>query len=91
MPDLIYILVYFVTLFIDIILFAMMVRAVLSWFIGLDGSFIRFLFFITEPAIIPMRQLLVKMNWLQGSPFDFAFLLTSIALWVLQMILSSFI
>ena len=91
MPDLVYILVYFVIVFIDIILFAMMVRAILSWFVSSDGPFSRFLFFITEPAIIPIRKLLVKMNWLQGSPIDFSFLLTYVALGFIRAILSSFI
>jgi uncharacterized protein YggT (Ycf19 family) len=69
----------------------MMIRAILSWFFEGDGPFIRFLYVLTEPAIMPIRKLLVKMNWLQGSPIDFSFTLTFLALFVIQALLSSLI
>ena len=91
MPEPIYILVQFIIVFIDVITIAMCIRAVLSWFYDGDGAFVRLLYFITEPAILPVRKLLVKMNWLQNSPMDFSFLLTYIALFIIQALLSSLV
>jgi uncharacterized protein YggT (Ycf19 family) len=91
LPEPIYILVQFIIVFIDVITIAMCIRAVLSWFYDGDGAFVRLLYFITEPAILPIRKLLVKMNWLQNSPMDFSFLLTYIALFIIQALLSSLI
>ena len=91
MPEPIYILVQFIIVFIDVITIAMCIRAVLSWFYDGDGAFVRLLYCITEPAILPIRKLLVKMNWLQNSPMDFSFLLTYIVLFIIQALLSSLI
>ncbi len=89
MPESIIILVNFVNLFIEMITIAMSVRAVLSWFYDGDGPFVRFLYTITEPAILPIRKLLVKMNWLQNSPLDYSYLLTYVALFIIQILLAS--
>lgn len=91
MPEPIYVLVNFVLVFIEIISFAMFIRAILSWFTDGGGKFTQFLYVITEPAIMPIRKLLVKMNWLQDSPIDFSFTLTFLALMVIEMLLSSFL
>lgn len=88
MPELLYILVQFIILFIKVITIAMCIRAVLSWFYDGDGAFVRFLYVITEPAIMPIRKLLIKMNWLQDTPMDFAYLLTYVALFIIQTFLS---
>lgn len=90
MPEPIYVLVNFVLIFIEVISFAMMIRAILSWFTDGSGKFAQFLYVITEPAIMPIRKLLVKMNWLQDSPIDFSFTLTFLALMLIEMLLSSF-
>lgn len=87
MPEPIYVLVNFVLIFIDIISFAMMIRAILSWFTDGTGKFTQFLYVITEPAIMPIRKLLVKMNWLQDSPIDFSFTLTFFALLLIELLL----
>ena len=91
LSDIIYVLVQFVTLFIDVITIAMCIRAVISWFYDGDGAFVRLLYFITEPAIMPIRRLLVKMNWLQNSPMDFSYLLTYVVLFLIQALLSTLI
>lgn len=88
MSELIYVLIRFVTIFIDVITLAMSVRAVISWFYDGDGPFIRFLYVITEPAIMPIRLLLVKMNWLQGSPLDFSYLFTYVVLFIVKFLLT---
>ena len=65
-----------VLVFLTVIQFAMLIRAVLSWFVMGGGKFINFLYAITEPFILPVRSLFEKMNWLQNSPIDFSFLVT---------------
>lgn len=66
---------------------AMSVRAILSWFTDSDNKISRFLYVITEPAIMPIRKLFVKMNWFQNSPIDFSFSFTFIAIIIIQTIL----
>ncbi len=87
MPEPIYVLVNFVLLFIQVLSFAMLIRAVLSWFTDGEGSFTRFLYVLTEPAIMPIRKLLVKMNWMQDSPIDFSFTFTYLALMLIEILL----
>ena len=91
MPEPIYVLVNFALIFIEVLSFAMFIRAILSWFTDESGKFCRFLYVLTEPAILPIRKLLVKMNWLQNSPIDFSFTLTFFALMIVELILGSFI
>ena len=88
MSDVIYILVQFISIFIDVITWAMCIRAVISWFYDGDGAFIRMLYFITEPVIMPVRLLLAKMNWLQQTPIDFSFILTYVVLFAIQIMLN---
>jgi uncharacterized protein YggT (Ycf19 family) len=78
-------------IFIEIISFAMMLRAILSWFVESDGAFVRFLFVITEPAIMPIRKLFYKMNWFQDVPVDLSFTFTFIALFLIETLLGSMI
>ena len=89
MPEPIYVLVNFALFFIEIIGFAMMIRALLSFFTDGSGKFSQFLYVITEPAIMPIRKLLVKKNWLQDSPIDFSFTLTILALLAIELLLRS--
>ena len=89
LPEPIYVLVNFVLFFIEILSFAMFIRAILSWFTDESSKLCRFLYVLTEPAILPIRKLLVKMNWLQNSPIDFSFTLTFFALMIVELILGS--
>lgn len=66
---------------------AMLVRAVLSWFMLEGNRFVDFLYAITEPFIYPVRRLLQKMNWLQGTPIDFSFMFTYLIISVLTIFL----
>ena len=91
MPEPLYVLVNFILIFIDVISLAMCVRAILGWFTDAEGKFFHFLFVLTEPAIIPLRKLFHKMNWFQGTPIDVAYMFTYIVLFLLQMILNSFL
>ena len=66
----------FVLIFLSVIQFAMLLRAILSWFVKGGGKFTNFLYAVTEPFIAPVRALFEKMNWLQNSPIDFSFMVT---------------
>ena len=92
MPEPIYVLVNFVLTFIDIITLAMSIRAVLGWFfVDNSGRFMRFLYVLTEPAIMPLRKLFYKLNWFQGMPFDMAYMFTYLVLFLIQLLISSFL
>lgn len=77
-----------VMVFLTVLEVAMLVRAVLSWFIMDGGKFVDFLYAITEPFVYPVRRLLEKMNWLQGTPIDFSFMITFFIISLLSMILA---
>lgn len=69
---------------------AMTIRALLSWFdIGEDSKFMRLIYGLTEPAIIPLRKLFYKMNWFQELPIDMSFTFTWLILTVIEIILQS--
>ena len=91
MSTAIYVLVQFVTYAISVITWAMCIRAVISWFYDGDGWFIRLLYYVTEPVIMPVRMLLVKMNWLQNTPLDFSYLLTYLVLFIIQVLLNTLV
>jgi uncharacterized protein YggT (Ycf19 family) len=67
--------------------FAMLVRAVLSWFPLDTNKFTEFLFAITEPFIQPIRALFVKMIWFQDMPIDMSFLFAYILISAVLIIL----
>ena len=82
--------VNFVDLILTAVLFAMLLRALLSIvFMGEESKFAMIVYFFTEPFIMPVRLLLQKLNLFQGSPLDVSFFLTSILLAMLQTLLGS--
>ena len=91
MPEPIYVLVNFVLIFIEILTLAMLIRAILSWITDGSSKLSRFLYVLTEPAIMPIRKLLVKMNWLQDSPIDFSFTITCFVLLIIETVLSAYL
>ena len=76
MDILIELLKHVVIIFLMAIQTAMTLRAILSWFIMGGNKLTDFLYAITEPFVYPVRALFQKMNWLQGTPIDFSFLIT---------------
>ncbi|MBO7250776.1 MAG: YggT family protein [Clostridia bacterium] len=88
---LIYVLVRFTIIFIELISLAMFVRAIMSWFFDIDGKFVRFLYVFTEPAIMPMRRLFDKMNWFHDVPIDMAYSATFIVLVLIQILLRAMV
>jgi len=77
----------FVLIFLSVIQFAMLLRAILSWFVMGGGKFTNFLYAVTEPFIAPVRALFEKMNWLQNSPIDFSFMVTYLLISFLTILL----
>ena len=65
---------------------AIFARAILSWFlISRRNSLARFLYYITEPVLVPMRRLVPRLGMLDITP-----MVTVIILWVILWILISF-
>ncbi|MBQ8409212.1 MAG: YggT family protein [Clostridia bacterium] len=91
MPEPLYVLIRFAIVFIDAIVLAMSIRAILGWFFEPEGKLIHFLFVLTEPAIMPLRKLFAKMNWFQGSPIDMSYIFTYVALFLIQLFLESYL
>lgn len=75
-----------VIIFLTAVQFAMLARAILSWF-PVDNKAVDFLYAVTEPFIYPVRALFQKMNWFTGLPIDIAFLVSYLILTVIIAIL----
>ena len=82
--------VNFVDLVLGAVLFAMLIRAVLSFFMmGEESRFSMLLFFFTEPFILPVRKILERFGWFQGTPIDVSFFLNTVLLAMIQTLLAS--
>lgn len=67
---------------------AMFLRALLSWFVmDEENFFLRLLWAVTEPAIMPVRALLARFGVGEDSPVDIGFFVTMLALMVVGAIL----
>ena len=77
-----------VCLLLSAIQFAMMVRAILSWFPIEPNKLTHFLDVVTEPVIYPIRKLFEKMNWFQNIPIDMSFMATFMILSILLLFLA---
>ena len=77
----VYVLVQCLVIFLDILSLAMLARAVLSWFtMGEQTRIGAFLYVVTEPLIMPIRNLCNRFGWFQGLPLDMPFLFTVVLL-----------
>ena len=72
---------------VDIIMWAMLIRAVMSLFTD-DGVIWSFVYSITEPIVIPVRKLLEKFNVASSMPIDISFMITYLLLSVLSTFLN---
>ena len=87
MVQALYVISSVVRLILTVIQFAMLVRAIMSWFPMEPNRFTDFLYGVTEPFIYPFRALFVRMNWFQNLPIDVSFTAAYLALFVISMIL----
>ena len=72
----------------EVVYFAMLVRMICSFLLNVEESKIYLIaFMITEPFIIPVRLLMVKLNIGQNSPIDWSFFITSIILSIVTVFL----
>ncbi|MEE1116509.1 MAG: YggT family protein [Clostridia bacterium] len=76
----IYVVMQTVIVFLEVLQFAMLIRAIISWLPIGEGKFADFLYAFTEPVIIPIRMLFDKMGWFQNSPLDISFMVTYLLL-----------
>ena len=82
--------VNFVDLFLSILLFAMLARALMSFFMmGEESRFAMVLYFFTEPFILPVRKLFEKIGLFQGTPMDVSFFFTTLLIGMVRVLLAS--
>ena len=76
---------YTLLAFASLMQFAMLGRALLSWFDpAVEWGITAFLDSVTEPVIRPIRLLCQRMGWFEGFLLDIPFLITVILLSVLE-------
>ena len=89
MDTVVVVLKSFVLVLLDVLQFAMLLRAIMSFFDrGEPGAFSSFLIFVTEPIIMPIRLLCERRRLFEGSVVDVPFFITVILLMLLQMFLT---
>lgn len=65
-------------------------RAILSWFSpDEDNKVARFLFFVTEPIVAPIRNLISKIDFFNNIPIDMSFIFAFIILTLLTTVLGA--
>lgn len=66
----------------------MLARAVFSWF-SPDGEnkIYAFLYYVTEPIVVPVRFVLERFETFRNIPFDLSFTIAWLLLSVIQMLL----
>ena len=88
MEQIFYILAKTVSIVMEVVSFTMIIRMLLPFFTDPSESRIYAISFcITEPFIVPVRAIMVKLNIGQDSPIDWAFSITYIILWLLSSLL----
>ena len=83
-----YFLAKLISIGLSLLLYAMMARALLPFFIDVeDSKFFLFIMVITEPFVVPFRLLLAKFNLWQDLPIDMSFTFAYIVYALANMIL----
>jgi len=77
-----------VSIFLTILQFLMMFRAIMSWLpMDEDSRLVNFIYMVTEPVIVPVRMLLDRFEWTHELPIDISFLAAFMLLSIIQMLL----
>lgn len=85
MELLFYLLAKSVSIALEVVSFAMLIRMILSIFTDpTESKLYMIACYVTEPFIIPVRALMVQFNIGQDTPIDMAFFFTSIIIWLLR-------
>ena len=87
MPFVVVLIKNIVIVFLTAVQFAMLARAVLSWFPMEANKLTDFLYAVTEPFIYPVRLLFEKMNWFVGLPIDVSFFVSYLIITIVLIIL----
>ena len=87
MNILLYIVAGIAVTFLSVLELALLLRAILSWFM-VDGLLVAAITAFTEPFILPVRLLFKKLNLFQNSPIDFSGLVTMMIVSVIALLLS---
>ena len=76
------------SLILDVVSLAMLLRMILPFFLEPEESRIYALTFcISEPFVAPVRMIMVRLNVGQNSPIDWSFFATYFLIMILQMML----
>ncbi len=90
MEETLFFIAKFVSVLLEVVSFAMIIRALMPIFIDVDGNrFYALTALITEPFVAPVRFLLEKFNIGQSSPIDWGFFATYLIIWLIQLFLPS--
>lgn len=82
--------VNFVDLFLTVLLFAMLARALMSFFMmGEESRLSMLLYYFTEPFILPVRKIFERLGLFQGTPMDVSFFFTTLLIGMVQVFLAS--
>ena len=84
MSSVLYIFTSFVSILINVMIYAMMARAILSWLPLDENPIEEFLYTITEPVVMPVRALLDRFFDTEAFPLDISFLVAMILLSILS-------
>ncbi len=88
MEQLFYILAKTVSLTLSVVSIAMLVRMVLPWFVDpMENKIYYISAVMTEPFIVPVRAIMVKLDIGQNSPVDWAFSITYLIIILLRNLL----
>ena len=69
------ILMFIVSGILSVFDLCLIVRAVCSWIPALqDSAIYNFMYVITEPVLFPIRNLLMRFEWVRNFPLDISFL-----------------
>lgn len=88
MFQLIYVITQTVSVLLSAVQLLMLIRAIMSWFpVDEDSAFLRFVYAMTEPIILPLRLLFERFGWFEGMPIDMPFFITFMLLSFLRLFL----
>ena len=82
----VYVLQQTVMVFLMFLQFAMLARAILSWF-PIENRLVDIVYAVTEPFIYPFRALFHKLGWFQNIPIDISFTVAYLAIFLLGILL----
>ncbi len=79
-----------IVILLQIIEYAILIRVILSWLpIPKDNQFVRILYQITDPVLLPIRNMIEKTNWGKNMMIDFSPLIAFAIIMLLVRIVSS--